>query len=146
MLCLVACDALGIHDGSQIKQRLGLESMRRFDACSLCLQRAREPVACAEGHLYCKECVYSDLLAQKKDIKRHQARLEEAAREEEEERNKARESARERVLRDFEKSQLGLASGVRASGKEELSVAASLPASDRTSALSFGVALTEKFS
>jgi hypothetical protein len=55
-------------------------------------------------------CIYSDLLAQKKDIKRHQAKLEQMAREEEEEREKAREAARERVLRDFERSQLGLAS------------------------------------
>lgn len=35
--------------------------MRRFDACSLCLQRAREPHSCQDGHLYCKECIYTDL-------------------------------------------------------------------------------------
>lgn len=35
--------------------------MRRFDACALCLQRAREPVACQKGHLFCKECIYTDL-------------------------------------------------------------------------------------
>lgn len=43
------------------QQRLGNESMRRFDACALCLNRAREPLACYEGHLFCKECVYTDL-------------------------------------------------------------------------------------
>jgi len=35
--------------------------MRQFDACALCLNRAREPLACNEGHLFCKECVYADL-------------------------------------------------------------------------------------
>ena len=35
--------------------------MRRFDACALCLNAAREPLACNEGHLFCKECVYTDL-------------------------------------------------------------------------------------
>lgn len=35
--------------------------MRRFDACALCLNRAREPLACDEGHLFCKECAYTDL-------------------------------------------------------------------------------------
>lgn len=35
--------------------------MRRFDACALCLNSAREPVACNEGHLFCKECAYTDL-------------------------------------------------------------------------------------
>jgi nitric oxide synthase-interacting protein len=44
-----------------VKQRLGNESMRRFDACALCLNAAREPLACNEGHLFCKECVYTDL-------------------------------------------------------------------------------------
>ena len=35
--------------------------MRNFDACALCLNRARDPVTCNEGHLFCKECVYTDL-------------------------------------------------------------------------------------
>lgn len=35
--------------------------MRRFDACALCLNRARDPVACQDGHLFCKECIYTDL-------------------------------------------------------------------------------------
>ena len=35
--------------------------MRRFDACALCLNGAREPLACNQGHLFCKECVYTDL-------------------------------------------------------------------------------------
>ena len=43
------------------QQRLGNESMRRFDACALCLQRARDPVACQKGHLFCRECVLTDL-------------------------------------------------------------------------------------
>ncbi|KAI0342225.1 hypothetical protein BDW22DRAFT_1357522 [Trametopsis cervina] len=91
------------------RQRLGNESMRRFDSCALCLQRAREPVACGEGHLFCKECVYTDLVTQLGDIKRQKARLEALKREAEEERQRAREAARERVLLDFEKGQLGLA-------------------------------------
>ncbi|KZT63145.1 hypothetical protein DAEQUDRAFT_734156 [Daedalea quercina L-15889] len=92
------------------RQRLGNESMRRFDACALCLQRAREPVSCQKGHLFCKECVYTDLVTQLDDIKRQKARLEAMKREAEEERQRAREAARERVLLEFEKGQLGLAS------------------------------------
>ncbi|KAI0797307.1 hypothetical protein BC629DRAFT_1581647 [Irpex lacteus] len=91
------------------RQRLGNESMRRFDSCALCLQRAREPVACEKGHLFCKECVYTDLVTQLGDIKRQKVRLEALKREAEEERQRAREAARERVLQDFEKGQLGLA-------------------------------------
>ncbi|KAH9171843.1 hypothetical protein EDB89DRAFT_1968987 [Lactarius sanguifluus] len=90
-------------------QRLGNESMRRFDACALCLQRARDPVACQEGHLFCKECAYTDLLTQKKDIKRQKERLDALKKEAEQEKAKAKEAARERVLSEFEKGQLGLA-------------------------------------
>lgn len=38
--------------------------MRNFDACALCLQRARDPIACDHGHLFCKECAYADLRMQ----------------------------------------------------------------------------------
>ncbi|KAF5357337.1 hypothetical protein D9758_005942 [Tetrapyrgos nigripes] len=91
------------------KQRLGNESMRRFDACALCLNRAREPLACNEGHLFCKECVYTDLLTQKKDIKKQKDKLGALEKEAEEEKLRAKEAARERVLLEFEKGQLGLA-------------------------------------
>ncbi|KAI0688592.1 hypothetical protein BC835DRAFT_1284347 [Cytidiella melzeri] len=91
------------------RQRLGNESMRRFDSCALCLQRAREPVACEKGHLFCKECAYTDLVTQLGDIKRQKVRLEALKREAEEEQQRAREAARDRVLHDFEKGQLGLA-------------------------------------
>ncbi|TFK86213.1 hypothetical protein K466DRAFT_493239 [Polyporus arcularius HHB13444] len=91
------------------RHRLGHESMRPFDACALCLQRARDPVACQKGHMFCKECVLTDLVTQMNDIKRQKARLEAMKKEAEEERERAREAARERVLREFERGQLGLA-------------------------------------
>lgn len=87
--------------------------MRQFDACSLCLQRARDPMACQRGHIYCRECVFADLLSQKKDIKRHQTKLEAMAREEEEQKVLAKAAARERVLLDFEKKHLGLSATPR---------------------------------
>jgi nitric oxide synthase-interacting protein len=98
--------------------------MRQFDACGLCLNRAREPLACSEGHLFCKECVYTDLcepftfecdsmlksvVSQKKDIKRQKEKLEVMKRDAEMEKAKAKQAARDRVLLEFEKGQLGLA-------------------------------------
>ncbi|TCD67184.1 hypothetical protein EIP91_000410 [Steccherinum ochraceum] len=84
-------------------------------------RRAREPVSCQKGHLFCKECVYTDLVTQLADIKKQKARLETLKREAEEEKEKAREAARERVLVEFERGQLGLAaptSAVTTSGAE----------------------------
>ncbi|KAJ7931341.1 hypothetical protein B0H13DRAFT_2227885 [Mycena leptocephala] len=92
------------------RQRLGNESMRRFDACSLCLQTAREPVCCKDGHLFCKECAVNDLLSQKKDLKRQKDKAEQIRKEIEAEVERAKAAARERVLQDFERGQLGLAS------------------------------------
>jgi len=48
-------------------------------------------------------------VAQKTDIKRQRDRLEALKREAEEEKARAKEAARERVLGEFEKGQLGLA-------------------------------------
>lgn len=104
------------------RQRLGNESLRRFDCCALCLSTAREPLACQQGHLFCKECVYQDLLTQKTDIKKQKSKLEALKREAEEERERAREAARERVLIEFEKGQRGLGSSsvqVTTSGSEQ---------------------------
>ena len=53
------------------KERLGKDSIKPFDACCLCLKPLIDPVCCRKGHLFCKECIYSSLLAQKKDIKRY---------------------------------------------------------------------------
>lgn len=51
---------------------------------------------------------------QKKDIKRQKGRLEQLKREAEEEKQRALEAARDRVLRDFEKGQLGLSANLPA--------------------------------
>ncbi|CED82844.1 Uncharacterized conserved protein [Phaffia rhodozyma] len=94
------------------KQRLGAESFRKFDACMLCNSTVRNPCACSDGHIYCRECILESLLSQKKLIKAHQDNLERRSKEEEEEKAKAREDARERVLRDFERTQSGLGAKV----------------------------------
>jgi len=51
-------------------------------------------------------------VTQKKDIKRQKERLERLKKDAEEEKEKAREAARERILRDFEKGQLGLSANL----------------------------------
>ncbi|GAA5983860.1 hypothetical protein JCM11641_006399 [Rhodosporidiobolus odoratus] len=90
---------------------LGRESFKDFDACSLCLQRAKDPRVCADGHVFCNECILSSLLSQKKDIKRQQVLLERMRAESEEEMAAARAAARARVLKEFESAQTSLGSG-----------------------------------
>lgn len=58
-------------------QRLSADSGQNFDACGLCLQRAVEPLICPAGHMYCKGCVYENLLAQKEHFRRAQEEYQE---------------------------------------------------------------------
>lgn len=88
-------------------QRIGADSMKKLDACYLCLGKAKNAVACSRGHIYCKECILSSLLSQKTLIKSHQESLRAFAVTEELEREQAKQDARSRVLKDFEKG-LGL--------------------------------------
>lgn len=52
------------------KERLGKDSIKPFDACSLCLKPFIDPLCCQKGHVFCKECILECLLSQKKDIQR----------------------------------------------------------------------------
>ncbi|CAL5412103.1 unnamed protein product [Camellia sinensis] len=52
------------------KERLGKDSVKPFDACSLCLKPLIDPMCCQKGHVFCKECILECLLSQKKDIQR----------------------------------------------------------------------------
>lgn len=57
------------------KQRLGKDSLRSFYDCYLCLQRARDPMCCAKGHVSCRECVLESILAQTKEVDRQKKAL-----------------------------------------------------------------------
>jgi len=58
-----------LNYGTQ-KQRLGKDSLRDIDSCCLCLKPVVNPLSCLKGHIFCKECIYENLLAQKLEIKR----------------------------------------------------------------------------
>ncbi|PBP27003.1 zinc finger containing protein [Diplocarpon rosae] len=50
--------------------RLSRDSFLPFASCRLCLQPAVSPVSCLHGDIFCKECALSNILSQKKEIKR----------------------------------------------------------------------------
>ena len=59
-----------------IKARLGTESQKAFEACSLCLGRVREAMVCPHGHLFCKDCICENLVQQNKQIQKEKEQLE----------------------------------------------------------------------
>ncbi|RYP78297.1 hypothetical protein DL770_006896 [Monosporascus sp. CRB-9-2] len=89
--------------------RLSRESFLPFASCALCLEVARDPVACAtHGDLFCRECALSNILSQKREAKRLERARELEVRETRDARARADEEARERAVREFEMVQNGL--------------------------------------
>ncbi|KAL8711962.1 MAG: hypothetical protein Q9220_003658 [cf. Caloplaca sp. 1 TL-2023] len=102
---------LKTHWGSQ-STRLSRDSFLPFASCILCLQPSRSPVACStHGDVFCRECVVSNLLAQKQEIKRLEKDDALRKRDEEEVEEGKREEERERSVRDFERVMMGMEGG-----------------------------------
>lgn len=100
--------------------RLTRDSFLPFGSCSLCLEASIDPVACAQGDIFCRECALNNILAQKKEIKRAEKARELEEKEAAEANAKADEEAQARAVREFELVQAGLeGAGGRKGGKAE---------------------------
>ncbi|QIX00516.1 hypothetical protein AMS68_006033 [Peltaster fructicola] len=103
------------HERAELKGRWGTNSTRLtrdsflpFGSCNLCLLQARDPVSCSTGgHLFCRECALSNLLAQNKDIKRLKKEATRKKAEEDDERQLADAEAQAKALASFERTQAG---------------------------------------
>ncbi|TKA46950.1 hypothetical protein B0A54_03906 [Friedmanniomyces endolithicus] len=96
------------HWGSR-STRLTRDSFLPFGSCQLCLLPAREAIACPKyGHLFCRECAVSNLLAQSKDLKRLKKEAEKRGEEDAEERVLEEGEQRAKEVEDFERVQAGL--------------------------------------
>ncbi|KAI1125194.1 hypothetical protein F5Y10DRAFT_268339 [Nemania abortiva] len=88
--------------------RLNRESFLPFSACRLCLETAVDPVSCTHGDIFCRECALSNILAQKKEIKRLERLKEQEDRDALERQAQLDAEAHERAVREFEMTQNGL--------------------------------------
>jgi nitric oxide synthase-interacting protein len=110
------------HERNELKSSWGSRSTRLtrdsflpFGSCQLCLLPARDPVSCpSHGHLFCRECALSNLLAQNKELKRLKKEVEQRKQEDSEEKQIEDAEAQARAVEEFEKVQAGLS--VRSSG------------------------------
>ncbi len=59
----------GLLDWGSREVRLGKDTVKKFDHCTICLKTCEDPVICPRGDLFCKECIYESLLLQKRQIK-----------------------------------------------------------------------------
>jgi len=90
------------------KQRLGKDSQKHFDACSLCLQPVVDPLACHKGHIFCKECIYENLLTQKKELKRQKKLYEAQEQQKQEQAVLDAQKNKEAEIAAFDKIETGL--------------------------------------
>ncbi|KAI1772498.1 ENOS interacting protein [Hypoxylon cercidicola] len=111
---------------SSTSARLSRESFLPFSSCGLCLEIARDPVSCTHGDIFCRECALSNILAQKKEIKRLEKLREQEDRDQEEDKLRREEEARERAVREFEMTQIGLDAKARNSKSSDDSTAGAL--------------------
>jgi nitric oxide synthase-interacting protein len=88
--------------------RLTRDSFLPFASCRLCLLPARSPVSCSHGDIFCRECALSNILSQKKEIKRLEKTREKEVKEAEEDRAREDSEAKDRAVEEFEKVQMGL--------------------------------------
>ena len=58
-----------LNEWGEVTSRIGADSQKKFEQCSLCLNKINNPVCCSKGHMFCKECIYENLLFQKKQNK-----------------------------------------------------------------------------
>lgn len=100
--------------------RLSRESFLPFASCRLCLLPARSPVSCSHGDIFCRECALSNILSQKKEIKRLEKAKEKEVKESLESRELDEAEAKERAVQDFERIQMGLEAklGGKSSGQK----------------------------
>jgi len=91
-----------------ISQRLGNDSMKEFDCCGLCMGKLIDPLCCPKGHLFCKECIYEFLLAQKKEIAKQTELFEEQQRLIQDDKFFKEEEKKQKEIELFDKTVLGI--------------------------------------
>ncbi|KAF2634747.1 hypothetical protein P280DRAFT_210152 [Massarina eburnea CBS 473.64] len=103
------------HERSSLKSTWGSQSSRLtrdsflpFGSCQLCLLTAVDPICCPSGDLFCRECAMTNLLAQRKEIKRLEKAAERRKDDEEQQRARDDEEARLKAVEEFEAVQMGL--------------------------------------
>ncbi|GAO16451.1 uncharacterized protein UV8b_06373 [Ustilaginoidea virens] len=100
--------ALAKANWSSTSARLNRDSFLPFGSCRLCLNVAREPVACHSGHVFCRECALANLLAQKRELKRADKAHRQAQLKTAQDKAAKDQEDQQRAIRDFELTQAGL--------------------------------------
>ena len=90
-----------------VKQRLGSDSQIKFDQCNICLSGLVDAVCSPAGYLYCRECIYKNLLTQKQVLEEQRRAFAEEQAQREREAASASATVLATELREFEQLATG---------------------------------------
>ncbi|KAG5894146.1 hypothetical protein JTB14_024934 [Gonioctena quinquepunctata] len=91
-------------------QRLGKDSVKDFDCCSLSLQRCRNPVITKDGLLFDKEVILEYIITKKNEYNRKLKEYERMKKKEEEENSQRNASEIDKKVSTFLKSENSIVS------------------------------------
>uniref|UniRef100_A0A6B2EJ24 Nitric oxide synthase-interacting protein homolog n=1 Tax=Phlebotomus kandelakii TaxID=1109342 RepID=A0A6B2EJ24_9DIPT len=91
-------------------QRLGKDSIKNFDCCSLSLQPCRHPVITKDGHLFDKEAILQYIITKKNKYSRKLKEFEKQRKEEEAEKEETVASEQRKLLEKFIKTETKIVS------------------------------------
>ncbi|XP_045469586.1 nitric oxide synthase-interacting protein homolog [Harmonia axyridis] len=109
-------DAQASGYGTNAK-RLGKDSVKDFDCCSLSLQPCRNPVISKDGYLFDKEVIYQYIITKKNEYSRKLKEYEKSKKKEEEDNIKKELEATEKKVKLFIKSEDNIVSNPLYSSK-----------------------------
>lgn len=84
-----------------LRKRLGKDSFTPFGQCALCLGHVVSPLVTPSGYLYCKECIYENLLSQKQQIQTKQELYEKYVHQQEQDNMDQMIQEEKQVLQSF---------------------------------------------
>jgi nitric oxide synthase-interacting protein len=88
--------------------RVGANAAKDFDACTLCINLAKDPLVCPKGHLFCKACIYECLMAQKDHKKKQMKKFDEQLQEAKDDKGKVDKEAKLKEIEMFQKFEAGI--------------------------------------
>eukprot|EP01083_Nonionella_stella_P140570 431291_1 len=100
-------DEISKFYGTQ-KQRVGAGGVKDFDACSVCLKQATQPLSCPKGHMFCRECIFNNLLEQIQGFKEQETLYEIQQQKKQSDADEQKAESLVADLEKFDRSESGL--------------------------------------
>ncbi|XP_038213327.1 nitric oxide synthase-interacting protein homolog [Zerene cesonia] len=114
-------DAAASGYGTQ-SERVGKDSVKSFDCCSLTLQPCRNPVVTKDGYLFDKEAILQYIITKKNEYTRKLKQYEKQLKKEDAEKKELAEAEKEANLIKFMNREKNITNGSKSEGQSSSSI------------------------